>query len=116
MENTILNFKKFASLYYGQKVFKCKERNGLLLVNEQSLLEATQTDYLQLKSLQSISDEDVQNLPTEYNNAEDFKNMLEETNGYLNQEESDKLRELGYLIGYNSLTPDQIIEYGWAKI
>lgn len=121
MENTNLNKEKFFALYWGQKVLNpyslltFKNTSVLQNVSAMQLVNIRENDYLQLKSLESISDEDAQKLGCE--NKKDFDYFFK-INGYRGffPDEADKLRELGYLIGYNSLTPDQIISYGWAKI
>lgn len=111
MENTRLNQAKFNALYWEQKV-GCSRYSKNFTINKSNI---GSVEYLQLKSLQSISDEDAQKIG--YENKKEFDDCFK-INGFKGffTDEADKLRELGYLIGYNGLTPDQIISYGWAKI
>lgn len=120
MENTKTNKAKFFALHYGQKVLRwhqwAKETdNGIVHMITPMASGLCSVDdgwFLQLKSLQSITDEEAQKLG--YNNKDVAIEILKHNVSF--RSEADKLRELGYLIGYNGLTPDQIIFYGWAKI
>lgn len=124
MENTILNKEKFVTQHWGQKV-GCSRYSKNFTINKSNI---GSVEYLQLKSLQSISDGDCVELfdlliPNHVNDDKDVKirnvkRWIESEEHFLKEAEIilSFLRSKGYLISYNGLTPDQIIEYGWAKI
>lgn len=128
MENTILNKEKFFALYWGQKVLNTGVTGGIVILNSSWNLKHPDF-FLQLKSLQSITDEDALEISKIFHvnkgkhRVKNGKNIIK---SFMNDDVfigsfgrvgrcHDFLRSKGYLIGYNGLTPDQIISYGWAK-
>lgn len=128
MENTIENKEKFFGLYLGQQIAKETKYPNSPTINVTSVIvmELVADYHLELKPLSEISDEDVAKLSEfvslKFSSVYTDKYVISRIKESLSEDESlprivsDKLRELGYLIGFHSLTPDQIIEYGWVKI
>ena len=143
-ENNPKNKILFFSQYMGQKVFvnpmlsQTPVNNIYLFDVDIDLQEDIDSEYLELKSLSKISDDDailileiINGKSISTYTPEDlivakeevkelFSLFIEELDDRIKISSviyaMDKLRELGYLINWNGLTPEQIIKYGWAKI
>jgi hypothetical protein len=112
IENTLENRTKFFSLYYGQKVLYI---GGLgLVVMWLGGWNLRHPDFfLQLKPLESISDNDAKYLG--------FSDNISATTTYLKSlgkelKEADYLRSKGYALPWMDLSVDDLVEYGWIKL
>jgi hypothetical protein len=131
LENTQQNKERFFAQYYGQKVWRCELHNELMNVDYEVLCHVDESimgapivkEWLELTALENISDEDAQKLPhKEYDNnkvfyksAKDFLNNIS-IFGFLTSDEADKLREMGYLIEFNSTPTQTLLDYNWVKL
>lgn len=107
-ENNLENKKRFFALYWGQNVYKCA--NGYpVALNPCSI---NNSDYLLLKPLSKISDEDLKVLG--FGNIHAFKVLYNKEKLILS--EVDFLRSKGYAVPYMDLSVKDLIEYGWIKI
>lgn len=123
MENTI-NKQNFFAQYWGQRVWRRIHTNGekvLLYVNANTLYHKDGNigdDYLELKPLSSITDEDHE-IITEIKNSKNLIGSIPKNNinaTYLIQEQVDYLRSKGYAVPYMGLSVEQLQEYGWIKL
>ncbi|WP_143009045.1 hypothetical protein [Pedobacter terrae] len=133
MKNTYKNKVKFSSRYIYQSVYV----NPVLgdeacMFTEANLIDIDNNDYLLLKSLSFITDEDLELLlpivqPTSYMGSLTRPNMVKQIfREYLNKSSSlhglqwwhisDFLCSRGYAIPYMGLSVEKQIEYGWIKI
>lgn len=100
--------------YWGQKVATEKhfEEVQLIEVNSPLALGTVENYYLQLKSIESITDEDAKLL-----GWETAKGLLEWFALHpMTREEADMLRKLSYLLPFRQYSTEQLIEQGIAKI
>ena len=134
MENTLENKAKYFAQYWGQDVIK----NCTALFDTfglDSVLQSTYTisnsSYLELKPLSSITDEDAMDVSkikgwidilNEKVNIEATKRWLLE-NDFLPENFFlkfsyilDYLRSKGYALPFMGLSVEQLIEYGWLKL
>lgn len=112
MENTIENKARFFALYYDQKVLCIRKSNEpKLYVGFDDFIpkEKLLTDYLELKPLSLITDEERHILM-------DIKANEEEYEEYLALHSADYLRSKGYALPYMGLSVETMIEYGWIKL
>lgn len=133
MNNTLENKAKFFALYWGQDVL-CSDMYG----DNGTIYSATmkessiKKEWLKLKSLSSISDEDAISVyditcpNTKW--ADDYK--VKEARSWLNNEfgignihhkwaamqVADLLRSKGHAIPWMGLSVEKQIEYGWVKL
>jgi len=131
MENTIENKGKFFAQYFGQKVLMPFEAHVGVF---QSDLNYT-VNFLELKSLSSITDEDAIEVAKMHryhtDNGDSIyakvgKEMVWRTFGLnglptregfcLPFETADFLRSRGYLLPFMDLSVDDILSYKWAVI
>lgn len=123
-ENTLENKAKFEALYFGQRICGTIDNCHKWYANGNS----REGQILWLKPLSEITDEDAIHLAkNEWGDA--FDDISKATNpttwgkwsvsskntSTLSREASDYLRSKGYNVGYLDLTPEDIIDYGWAK-
>lgn len=133
--NTTENKASFMAQYWGQKVFVhpilSVEPMPNVYIFDSENPEDIEQEYLSLKSLEEITDEDLckcyhlGNAIGGYDGTMDFDSTInmafhwKEHGGRRDMERytqiTDYLRSKGYLIGWRDLTPDEIIAYGWAK-
>lgn len=133
MENTIENKVKFFVQYWGQDCLTLFGESGAFGVKNcrvqgNHLSSITPYDFLILKSLADFSDEDAYHMAVfvgdlgDQDNKDTLTRHGKEIVHYdvvlrtIRSIHADFLRSRGYLIPFNNLTPDQILEYGWAKI
>ncbi|PZO33206.1 MAG: hypothetical protein DCE86_05470 [Flavobacteriaceae bacterium] len=135
MENTLENKAKFFANYWGQKKFVFPEIEKMTPqkigvsymdsfgVNNRSLI---------LKSLSSISVEDLKNIgfgfpggtdkiefvfsPDNYSFHWVAKKGLNSTEGYFALKDFDYLRSKGYALPWMGISVQKQIEYGWVKL
>ena len=121
--NTLENKAKFFAQYYNQYVLYFTQ-SFLRKVDHLILSHVEDSDYLELKPLSSITDEDAEfiGLDTHYNktesvykNAEDFL-IITDYFGFLTQFESDYLRSKGYAVPFMGLSVEELESFGWIKL
>lgn len=114
---TQIEKEAFFAQYWGQEVLSDLTNMGkrcLYVINERNFYNINKKEvYLQLKSIESITNEDA--VKCGFVTAEHFLKVYEKI-GVLDQQEADKLRELGYLVGWRNYTTEQLIESGIVKI
>lgn len=114
---TQIEKEAFFALYWGQEVmiFEDEHQTFKVIVQATSINNRQiNKQYLQLKPLESITDEDAKLLG--YADAKSFQEVIK-LGGYVAiRLEADKLRELGYLVGWRNYSTEQLIESGIAKI
>jgi hypothetical protein len=110
MENTLENKARFFALYYGQKVLCIRKSNEPKLYvgfDDFTPKEKLQTDYLELKPLSLITDED-----NKY-----VSKIMQETDfsdsDYGALHTADYLRSKGYALPFMGLSIEKQIEYNW---
>jgi len=127
MENTLENKAKFFALYFMQRVYNNsnypENKNTLL---DYALLSYTdKAEYLELKPLSSISEEDAIELAKIENDFTDpirrgkaiirffeYSSYRHYTCGRM----IDFLRSRGYALPWMGLSVEKLIEYGWIKL
>lgn len=124
-EKTLENKAKFFALYWAQLVMiNPNSPNTKLLVRRLDQDERMEKRYLDLFPLSKITDEDAIEIVNLSETIETFPIRNERRAEYgrnnvhflVHQTEvADYLRSRGYLLSWMGLTPDEIIEYGWAK-
>lgn len=106
MENTLSNRGKFFAQYQDQKIAKSSiDHDYTSNVKGNSI---SIRDYLELKPLSSITDDDAKSLG--YRCAEHFKTEANESFW------KDELRNLGFAVEWNGLSVEDQINYGWVKL
>lgn len=144
MENTLENKARFFSLYWRQKVMRCKTFNattghglsGLMKVdiNSETIKENW---FLELKPLTSISDEDAIEVakifgrvkgdsPNEYRKLINYFfgdgslfdrfYLIPELPVYTSLEVIDCLRSKGYALPFVGASVEELINRGWVKL
>lgn len=130
MENTQSNKEKFFAQYWGQKVGKVNSyhQNVISKVCEANI---SSIDYLELKPLSSITDEDAEkvrtlqmhfpiNLSMTFDLKDEFMVCLESkySDNYevVNVNSVDYLRLKGYALPWMGLSVEKLQEYGWVKL
>ena len=117
-QNTLENKAKFFAQYWGQYVLYFTS-DFLRKIDNLTLDSVENDDYLELKPLSQISDEEsilmYRGLETHYENAKQF---LEDYAAFdfLSQNEADILRSKGYALPWMDLSVEDLVEYGWVKL
>jgi tRNA splicing endonuclease len=122
-ENTLENKAKFFAQYWGQHVLYFSS-DFLRKIDNLTLDSVENDDYLELKPLSQISDEDASKVCdlifiTNNNlNIQQIKQIviLIESNNWNNYKIFDYLRSKGYALPYMDLSVEDLIEYGWIKL
>lgn len=105
IQNTLENKARFFAQYWGQKVFKTSLKQEI--PHKNNFGKSIQfNDFLELKPLSQINDEDAINLG--YGYASHLKSNLDRN--------IDQLRNLGYALPYMDLSVEDLVEYGWVKL
>ena len=105
LENTLENKTMFFAQYWGQHVLYFSS-DFLRKIDNLTLDSVENDDYLELKPLSHITDEDAINLG--YGYASHLKSNLDRN--------IDQLRKLGFAVNYMDLSVEDLIEYGWVKL
>ena len=145
IENTLENKAKFFAQYFKQRVLITSLSPDVNSVTELCLNNPLEDEYLELKSLSQISDEDAielmrlkidskggdsNNLSIEiedktldgYTFIVKRKNWGSERTGFVFNGHTnplsfyDYLRSKGYALPYMGLSVKDLVEYGWVKI
>lgn len=135
MENTLENKLKFIVQYYGQKVANIQHPFEEDYIGKVEGLFIEEINYLELKSISSITDEDLYfigflfgweklygvNHPNVLYQAKEIISRLFthpnshcELSLYLNL--YDYLRSKGYALPWMGLSVEKLQEYGWIKL
>ena len=150
MENNLINKAKFFSQYFGQIVLIEPDfiPFGEKLISTQlsgvDLDTLSESDYLHLKPLSSITDEDalevskilgliepyIDSTNSDYMIVKElaFKSLQISYTGYICVRKGsvlynvitliayDYLRSKGYALPFHDLSVEQLVEYGWVKL
>ena len=123
LENTLENKAKFFAQYWGQYVLYFTS-DFLRKIDNLTLDSVENDDYLELKPLSQISDEDASKVCdlifiTNNNlNIQQIKQIviLIESNNWNNYKIFDYLRSKGYALPWMDLSVEDLVEYGWIKL
>lgn len=126
IENTIENKQKFFAQYFGQKILGHGQYTNHV---NHTYNWGHQDFFLRLKPLSAISDEDAIEVAKimDLGHLSPTDTLVGLVRGILIKPTMssnilkwlfifDFLRSSGYLVGWMGLTPEEIIEFGWAKI
>ena len=119
MENTLENKSKFFAQYWGQEVLN---GNGLVYSATMKTKLNDNGDYLELKPLSSITDEDYNFIMNDKVMNPDLENgdpLFTFAIGGLRMSDlttTDYLRSKGYALPWMGLSVEKLIEYGWVKL
>ncbi|WP_343643930.1 hypothetical protein [Chryseobacterium sp.] len=126
MENTLENKAKFFAQYWGQRVCKETLNDKYYLVKPSIYPDADfELEYLELKPLSSITDEDALNIAKSYYMATEkfqtIKSGRQMVDCHLNQitlelPQVDYLRSKGYALPWMGLSVEKLVEYGWIEL
>ena len=122
-QNTLENKARFFAQYWGQHVLYFSS-DFLRKIDNLTLDSVENDDYLELKPLSSLTDEDASKVCdlifiTNNNlNIQQIKQIviLIESNNWNNYKIFDYLRSKGYALPYIDLSVEDLIEYGWIKL
>ena len=122
-QNTLENKAKFFAQYLGQYVLYFTS-DFLRKIDNLTLDSVENDDYLELKPLSQISDEDASKVCdlifiTNNNlNIQQIKQIviLIESNNWNNYKIFDYLRSKGYALPWMDLSVEDLVEYGWIKL
>lgn len=128
MENTLENKAKFFALYWGQELL-----NGTGLVYSATMKTrlSDNGDYLELKPLSSITDEekriidemegvgDEENPEGYFNYGNKYENCYYRNGDFVRfplLETYQFLQSKGYALPWMGLSVEKMVEYGWIKL
>ena len=117
MELNLENKAKFFNQYRGQMVFKLM---GLLHTYRYPSERLEKYDYVELKPLSSITDEDAINVEFEGGSSHFIKVL--ESYGHefndliLKHNQIDYLRSKGYALPWMGISVEQMVSAGWIKL
>lgn len=104
-QNTLENKARFFAQYWGQYVLYFSS-DFLRKIDNLTLDSVENDDFLELKPLSHITDEDAINLG--YGYASHLKSNLDRN--------IDQLRNLGFAVPWMDLSVEDLVEYGWVKL
>lgn len=113
---------QFMALYWGQEVYQWN--TGEIQCMTDKAMYNSDTGHLLLKDLKNISDKDaievakiVQSKPVFQNETvgRGIVNNKYDLSMFECRQVYDFLRSVGYLVGWKSYSPEEIISKGWAK-
>ena len=110
---------RFFAQYWGQQVQRYENNNYKKVVNGFIETNLQDKDYLLLKPISKITDEDAismyRGLERNYESAnqflEDYKSI-----GFLEQSEVDFLRSKGYAVPFMVYSVDDLVKIGWVRL
>ena len=120
-QNTLENKARFFAQYWGQYVLYFTS-DFLRKIDNLTLDSVEDDDFLELKPLSHISDEDAIEISKEYPAfGSDIRNSVKELFQEfdvleLSIKTVDYLRSKGYALPYMHLSVENLIEYGWIKL
>lgn len=117
MENTLENKAKFFAQYYNQHVLYFTQ-SFLRKVDHLVLSHVEDSDYLELKPLSSITDEEHKEiLENPIYNTEKSVQKNKIGNYYTSDIAiTDYLRSKGYALPFMGISVKKLVEFGWIKI
>ena len=109
----------FFAQYWGQQVQRYENNNYKKVVNGFIETNLQDKDYLLLKPISKITDEDAismyRGLERNYESAnqflEDYKSI-----GFLVQSEVDFLRSKGYAVPFMNYSVEDLVKMGWVQL
>ena len=118
-QNTLENKARFFAQYWGQQVQRYENNNYKKVVNGFIETNLQDKDYLLLKPISKITDEDAismyRGLERNYESAnqflEDYKSI-----GFLVQSEVDFLRSKGYAVPFMNYSVEDLVKMGWVQL
>lgn len=129
MENILENKAKFFGQYFGVNCLRHEELPNISALPVMTPWHAgLETEYLELKPLSSISDEDLKAIEFKFPNGREGLNLkfypdnyeyhwsVINTEGYLALKDFDYLRSRRYALPWMGLSVEHLIEYGWVKL
>lgn len=133
MKKTLENKEKFFAQYWGQEVLKATSMQGIHRVGKSFMGKIYPDQYLELKPISQISDEDAEycigsvecRLRKNNPNHGDYgmspsaifiNSIIGNSSYHIGRKEVDYLRSKGYALPWMSLSVEQLIEYGWIKL
>ena len=110
---------RFFAQYWGQQVQRYENNNYKKVVNGFIETNLQDKDYLLLKPISKITDEDAismyRGLERNYESAnqflEDYKSI-----GFLEQSEVDFLRSKGYAVPFMNYSVEDLVKMGWVQL
>ena len=109
-QNTLENKVKFFAQYFNSEAIwrtsELDENIDEVTWEFKNFKYLNETDYLELKPLSQISDEDAINLG--YGYASHLKSNLDRN--------IDQLRKLGFAVNWMDLSVEDLVKYGWVKL
>ena len=120
-QNTLENKAKFFSQYFSQHVLYFSS-DFLRKIDNLTLDSIENDDFLELKPLSQISDEDAIEISKEYPAfGSDIRNSVKELFQEfdvleLSIKTGDYLRSKGYALPWMDLSVEDLVEYGWVKL
>ena len=120
-QNTLENKARFFAQYFGQHVLYFSS-DFLRKIDNLTLDSIENDDFLELKPLSQISDEDAVEISKFYPSfGSDIRNAVKELFQEWNVlelsiETGDYLRSKGYALSYIDLSVKDLVEYGWVKL
>lgn len=106
MENTLQNKAKFFAQYWGQELIQAEGYEKKFNVSDMYVSGFDGKEWLELKPLSSITDEDAKKL------GYSSPLLLKKHSSF----HVDELRALGYALWWHGLSVEKQIEYGWIKL
>lgn len=129
MENNLDNKAKFFAQYWGQAVMRYDTGNVIYGVEGKLVNTVDEKDYLQLKPLSSISDEDAIELWDKLylNNTWANKEKIYAVHTSIGLDSNDYtffevqiivdfLRSKGYALPFGGLSVEQLVKYNWLRL
>jgi len=132
IENTLENKANFFALYWSQKVFKSSINQDIPHKNTFGK-SIRNSDFLELKPLSSISDEDAEycigktECSMKKNNPDSadygmspsaifVNSIIDHSSYFIGRHEADYLRSKGYAVKWMDKTVKEQMDYGWIKL
>ncbi|TCV17169.1 hypothetical protein EDC17_101188 [Sphingobacterium alimentarium] len=132
MENTLENKAKFLALYWGQRLMR-EEMDSKLYFCKPGKDSDFELNYIELKPLSSISDEDAEycigktecSMRKNDPNSGDYgmspssifvNSMIGDSSYHIGRREADYLRSKGYALPWMGVTVEEQVNRGWIKL
>jgi recombinational DNA repair protein RecT len=120
---------RFFAQYFGQRILNpysllTYTNTGVIKeINAVQLSNIRDNDFIELKSLSKITDEDAYKIP--YRNSSDeiigyytANSLIDNINciGFYTNEEIDSLRALSYAVPFMGYSVDDLVSFGWVQL
>lgn len=135
IENTLENKAKFFAMYFMQRVYNNSNypEDKNILLDYALLSYPDKSEYLELKPLSSISDEDAEycigktECSMKKNNPDSadygmspsaifVNSIIDHSSYFIGRHEADYLRSKGYAVKWMDKTVKEQMDYGWIKL